>query len=159
MGRTQHVLRSYRSRSFPRRLEMDLRQEPITRESSRTEKSEKDMRVGRNGLAKLKENRSQNNNGKDGSNRKKGTVERIPDKRTSQNPSRNRTPHQKDPKETETGGKGALEPESGILGLKQPETKAPTALTPITRDRGEDCLLYTSPSPRDGLLSRMPSSA
>ena len=23
----------------------------------------------------------------------------------------------------------------------------------------EDCLLYTSPSPRDGLLSRMPSSA
>ena len=24
---------------------------------------------------------------------------------------------------------------------------------------GEDCLLYTSPSPRDGLLSRMPSSA
>ena len=28
--------------------------------------------------------------------------------------------------------------ESGILGLKQPETKAPTVLTPITRDRGED---------------------
>ena len=25
--------------------------------------------------------------------------------------------------------------------------------------RWEDCLLYTSPSPRDGLLSRMPSSA
>ena len=24
---------------------------------------------------------------------------------------------------------------------------------------GECCLLYTSPSPRDGLLSRMPSSA
>ena len=24
---------------------------------------------------------------------------------------------------------------------------------------GETCLLYTSPSPRDGLLSRMPSSA
>ena len=23
----------------------------------------------------------------------------------------------------------------------------------------DDCLLYTSPSPRDGLLSRMPSSA
>ena len=23
----------------------------------------------------------------------------------------------------------------------------------------KDCLLYTSPSPRDGLLSRMPSSA
>ena len=25
--------------------------------------------------------------------------------------------------------------------------------------RGHGCLLYTSPSPRDGLLSRMPSSA
>ena len=27
------------------------------------------------------------------------------------------------------------------------------------RDESEACLLYTSPSPRDGLLSRMPSSA
>ena len=27
------------------------------------------------------------------------------------------------------------------------------------RDMYKDCLLYTSPSPRDGLLSRMPSSA
>ena len=27
------------------------------------------------------------------------------------------------------------------------------------REEGMDCLLYTSPSPRDGLLSRMPSSA
>ena len=26
-------------------------------------------------------------------------------------------------------------------------------------DRKSSCLLYTSPSPRDGLLSRMPSSA
>ena len=26
-------------------------------------------------------------------------------------------------------------------------------------DYGDGCLLYTSPSPRDGLLSRMPSSA
>ena len=26
-------------------------------------------------------------------------------------------------------------------------------------DELENCLLYTSPSPRDGLLSRMPSSA
>ena len=26
-------------------------------------------------------------------------------------------------------------------------------------DRYQHCLLYTSPSPRDGLLSRMPSSA
>ena len=31
---------------------------------------------------------------------------------------------------------------------------------PRARDNEDDiCLLYTSPSPRDGLLSRMPSSA
>ena len=29
----------------------------------------------------------------------------------------------------------------------------------VTEDMLIDCLLYTSPSPRDGLLSRMPSSA
>ena len=29
----------------------------------------------------------------------------------------------------------------------------------FARWRYNDCLLYTSPSPRDGLLSRMPSSA
>ena len=37
-------------------------------------------------------------------------------------------------------------------------------LRPLTdriaeRDGSAPCLLYTSPSPRDGLLSRMPSSA
>ena len=30
---------------------------------------------------------------------------------------------------------------------------------PISNDQNPSCLLYTSPSPRDGLLSRMPSSA
>ena len=40
-----------------------------------------------------------------------------------------------------------------------------TVETPLDDIRAEDlaymenCLLYTSPSPRDGLLSRMPSSA
>ena len=29
----------------------------------------------------------------------------------------------------------------------------------LVLDKGKHCLLYTSPSPRDGLLSRMPSSA
>ena len=29
----------------------------------------------------------------------------------------------------------------------------------VREDKLGDCLLYTSPSPRDGLLSRMPSSA
>src|SRR5680860_1372862 len=32
-------------------------------------------------------------------------------------------------------------------------------LIPFLRTRGYSSLLYTSPSPRDGLLSRMPSSA
>ena len=32
-------------------------------------------------------------------------------------------------------------------------------LEKILNDQTSDCLLYTSPSPRDGLLSRMPSSA
>ena len=31
--------------------------------------------------------------------------------------------------------------------------------TKVDADRSSPCLLYTSPSPRDGLLSRMPSSA
>ena len=30
---------------------------------------------------------------------------------------------------------------------------------PLAKARSMSCLLYTSPSPRDGLLSRMPSSA
>ena len=34
---------------------------------------------------------------------------------------------------------------------------APTLVTDFKM--GRHCLLYTSPSPRDGLLSRMPSSA
>ena len=34
-----------------------------------------------------------------------------------------------------------------------------TVMNKIISRRIEDCLLYTSPSPRDGLLSRMPSSA
>ena len=29
----------------------------------------------------------------------------------------------------------------------------------VTLENSKGCLLYTSPSPRDGLLSRMPSSA
>ena len=33
------------------------------------------------------------------------------------------------------------------------------ALCDIKQEWAENCLLYTSPSPRDGLLSRMPSSA
>ena len=45
-----------------------------------------------------------------------------------------------------------------IIGLSGVDTRA---LTAFIRDNGmpNGCLLYTSPSPRDGLLSRMPSSA
>ena len=35
----------------------------------------------------------------------------------------------------------------------------PVCGSAAVREEGEACLLYTSPSPRDGLLSRMPSSA
>ena len=42
-------------------------------------------------------------------------------------------------------------------------TEQPTVLVVehdnVLREAICDCLLYTSPSPRDGLLSRMPSSA
>ena len=40
-------------------------------------------------------------------------------------------------------------------------TQKDSELALLEKERGElrDCLLYTSPSPRDGLLSRMPSSA
>ena len=40
--------------------------------------------------------------------------------------------------------------------ITQSGTSAPTVTTNQTHPT---CLLYTSPSPRDGLLSRMPSSA
>ena len=40
-------------------------------------------------------------------------------------------------------------------GLKD-EFKGPVG---VVFCKGDPCLLYTSPSPRDGLLSRMPSSA
>ena len=33
------------------------------------------------------------------------------------------------------------------------------SMVAVTVDHGLSCLLYTSPSPRDGLLARMPSSA
>ena len=42
-------------------------------------------------------------------------------------------------------------------GLGSVTTKAKANVTPATQVI--TCLLYTSPSPRDGLLSRMPSSA
>ena len=42
--------------------------------------------------------------------------------------------------------------------LKDPN-KEEAVEVDIKKSQPLDCLLYTSPSPRDGLLSRMPSSA
>ena len=45
---------------------------------------------------------------------------------------------------------------------KQPaelKNKSPKYKVLLHNDPVNSCLLYTSPSPRDGLLSRMPSSA
>ena len=47
-------------------------------------------------------------------------------------------------------------PKPGAIKLAQ-ETGVP--IIPVIGDAKKSCLLYTSPSPRDGLLSRMPSSA
>ena len=44
--------------------------------------------------------------------------------------------------------------DAGMNGLDEGQ-----ALTFDVEDGPKGCLLYTSPSPRDGLLSRMPSSA
>ena len=45
---------------------------------------------------------------------------------------------------------------AGVHGMS---TAWHLAMTLEKSGRGKGCLLYTSPSPRDGLLSRMPSSA
>ena len=42
---------------------------------------------------------------------------------------------------------------------KQTLAKTIVAISNEASGASESCLLYTSPSPRDGLLSRMPSSA
>ena len=58
------------------------------------------------------------------------------------------------------GTAGSLEDLVG-QAFRQPAFKTPRHQDTI-RKRSQDlrpCLLYTSPSPRDGLLSRMPSSA
>ena len=44
-----------------------------------------------------------------------------------------------------------------VAYAEQHDAPAHTAIS--TNTRVKNCLLYTSPSPRDGLLSRMPSSA
>ena len=55
-----------------------------------------------------------------------------------------------------------LEPKPPALRMFDAGMGDASVLSHVLRamhDRYPDCLLYTSPSPRDGLLSRMPSSA
>ena len=51
---------------------------------------------------------------------------------------------------------GTVSEVAGALKMRVPHASA--AFKKL-RQKGYVCLLYTSPSPRDGLLSRMPSSA
>ena len=46
---------------------------------------------------------------------------------------------------------------NGVLVL--PNFLTENAIASVAREGVENCLLYTSPSPRDATLSRMPSSA
>ena len=56
----------------------------------------------------------------------------------------------------EPGGAGEA---LGIHAQGNLADAAPVVFGEGVAEEGEACLLYTSPSPRDGLLSRMPSSA
>ena len=47
----------------------------------------------------------------------------------------------------------------GMTGMKKTKYMAKGGPMKKTKYMSKGCLLYTSPSPRDGLLSRMPSSA
>ena len=48
---------------------------------------------------------------------------------------------------------------SGAKGILIAASDTKAIVTPLKNAQDNGCLLYTSPSPRDGLLSRMPSSA
>ena len=56
--------------------------------------------------------------------------------------------------ELEGNGYDCFLPHRDQTGIDESELKSTEFLSQDT-----NCLLYTSPSPRDGLLSRMPSSA
>ena len=58
---------------------------------------------------------------------------------------------------TREAGERAREGRDGTFAAEPPKPARNTGTKPTTASTA--CLLYTSPSPRDGLLSRMPSSA
>ena len=53
----------------------------------------------------------------------------------------------------------SLKDESKKIAAELPSEEELVILFEVIHEKLRDCLLYTSPSPRDGLLSRMPSSA
>ena len=60
-------------------------------------------------------------------------------------------------------GKGRVRVNGSPIHIMEPELARRKALEPLliaeAMNRTDRCLLYTSPSPRDATLSRMPSSA
>ena len=54
---------------------------------------------------------------------------------------------------------GVLNGKKGVFPSIVVEETTPPVDQPVPRQRAQTCLLYTSPSPRDATLSRMPSSA
>ena len=54
---------------------------------------------------------------------------------------------------------GMEQPAPEVVQTATPNPAAAAAKLPTRPGQQTSCLLYTSPSPRDGLLSRMPSSA
>ena len=59
----------------------------------------------------------------------------------------------------DAGAHLAAFPEMVLTGYPVEDLALRTSFVDASRGALDACLLYTSPSPRDGLLSRMPSSA
>ena len=90
----------------------------------------------------------------------------VPEKLLPDAPPVGQIPPAQAPAETPAESAGDAEPSAlarigngAVRGVVA--AMAMTGFREFTRRVGllQDCLLYTSPSPRDGLLSRMPSSA
>ena len=64
-------------------------------------------------------------------------------------------------KAVKTNESGTEDPPTTVLSnaKEDPEGENVVYKANLSEATGKGCLLYTSPSPRDGLLSRMPSSA
>ena len=61
--------------------------------------------------------------------------------------------------QTEQEEQTETKPEQKEDELESYSKNVQSRIKKLTEKYRKDCLLYTSPSPRDGLLSRMPSSA